>query len=117
MEWGFVLGLTAITVLVIGLLTYFGGKLSRTVQHRFPEHDIAMSITPTGSVLFACLVGFWVVCLVIRMLQPPSTVGLFLSGRDGMVLVVVGSVLCCGVAGSVLAKLGYPIVKRNGGGI
>jgi hypothetical protein len=116
MEWDFVLGLAAITLLVIGLVIYVGTMLSRAVQNHFPDSDMAISITPTGSVLFACTVGFWVVCLVARAIESESTFGMFLRGTDGIATVLVGSVAFCGVAAAVLAALGYPIAKRGGGG-
>ena len=57
MEWGFVLGLGAITLVVIGLIIYFGLKLDKAVQRHAPEISLPLSITPTGNALFACMVG------------------------------------------------------------
>lgn len=113
MEWGFLLGLVAITLAVIGLFIYFGRKLSRAIEKQGSGRDLALSITPTGTVLFACIVGFWIVCVAARKLAPEGYLGAFLNTPDGVAVVLFGSVLFSGVAGAILEKLGYPIARRK----
>ena len=60
MKLGFILGLIAITLVVVALVIYFGRKLSRHVQTHAPDSDLTVHVTPSGNVLFACLVGFWI---------------------------------------------------------
>ena len=55
MDWGFVLGLGVIFLIVITPLIYLGRKLSKSVQEQSPESDAALNITPTGNALTACL--------------------------------------------------------------
>ncbi len=113
MEWGFILGLVAITVPVIGLVIYLGRKLSRGVEKQASDSDRALNITPTGTILFACIVGFWIICVAARKLAPDGTLGAFLNTSDGVALVLIGSVLFGGVAGAILEKIGYPIARRK----
>lgn len=113
MEWGFVLGLGAITLVVIGLVIYFGRKLSKAIQNRTPESDLAVNVTPTGNALAACMVGFWVVCLAARVLAPEGSLGEFLGRADGVVAVLVASIFFFAIAAAILEKLGYPIMKRG----
>jgi hypothetical protein len=114
MEWDFVLGLGLITLVAIGLVIYFGRKLSRATQDHAPENDFAMSITPSGNAHFACLVAFWIVYLVARKFEPESSLGSFLGTIDGVVAVLSGSVFFAAIAGGILKKLGLPIAKRGG---
>lgn len=113
MEWGFILGLVAITLSVIGLVIYFGRKLSRAVEKQDSDSYLKLSITTTGTVLFACLTGFWIICIAARKLAPESYLGAFLNTSDGVPVVLIGSVLFSGVAGAILEKLGYPIARRT----
>lgn len=116
MEWGFTLGLIAITLSVISIVIYFGWKLSKAVQKNASDSVLALHITPTGTILFACMVGFWIICLAARALAPEGSLGAFLKGPDGLLVILIGSVLFCAVAGAVLETLGYPIAKRGGRG-
>ena len=113
MEWGFVLGLGAITFVVIGLVIYVGRRLSQAVQNRAPDSDLAVNIASTGSALIAGMVGFWVVCLAARVLAPDGSLGAFLGRADGVVAVLVASIFFFAIAAAVLEKLGYPIIERD----
>ena len=61
----------------------------------------------------ACVVGFWIICLVAGKLRPDSSFGAFVGTADGVGTVIVGSIFFAGVAGAVLEKLGYPIATRG----
>lgn len=113
MEWGFILGLVAITLAVIGLFIYFGAKLSRAVQKHAPQSNYAQSITLTGTALFACVVGFWVICAIARDLRPESPLGAFLGKAEGVIAVMVMSVFFLAFAAAILERLGYPIIKKD----
>ena len=114
MELSFVLGLVTVTLVVIGLVIYFGRKFSGVVQKHAPESDMASGITLTGTALTACMVGFWVICAAARVLNPEGSIGTLLSRADGVVAVFMASVLFFGIGAAVLKKLGYPIMKRGG---
>lgn len=112
------LSLGAVTVVVIGLVIYFGLKLSKVVQSRAQQGDsktinslFGSRLTLTGTVVFACLVGFWIVCLVARQLRPESWLGAFVDTVDGVIAVLSGSIIVAGLAGAILEKLGYPITQ------
>ncbi len=116
MELGFILGLIAITLVVVALVIYFGRKLSRHVQTHSPDSDLTVHVTPSGNVLFACLVGFWILCAISRNLAPASNLGALLSTTDGIAAVAIASIFFGAVAAAILEKLGYPIAERGGGG-
>jgi len=111
MDWEFVLGLGAVTIGVIGLVIYFGLKLSRAVQQHASESDFAQEVTPAGVVLTACMVAIWVLCAVARELAPGSSLGAFVSQTDGVIAVMAASIIFYAIAAVVLQKLGYPIAK------
>jgi len=113
MEWQFLLGLSAITIVVIGLVIYFGMKLNKAVLKEAPEIALPINLTLTGTTLMACVVGFWIICLVAGKLRPDSSFGAFLGTADGVGTVIVGSIFFAGAAGAVLEKLGYPIATRG----
>ena len=111
-ELKFFAGLTAITLVVIGLLIYFGLKLNRAVGKHAPEINFPFNITWSGNVLFACVVAFWVCCVTIRALRPESSFGTFLNSPDGVPAALIGSIFFAAIAGVVLEKLGHPIAKK-----
>jgi len=113
MEWGFVLGLGGITLLVIGVVIYFGLKLNKAVLKHAPEIAVPLYITPVGTVLWACVVGFWLICLVAVKLRPDSPLGTFAGSVDGAGLVFIGSILVAAVAAAALEKIGYPIATKG----
>ena len=113
MEWGFVLGLVAVTLAVIGLVIYFGLKLSRAMQKHSPNSEFVQSITLSGTALFASMVAFWIICAAARELKPQSSLGAFLGTVEGVIAVFVASIFFISVAGAILEKLGYPIMKRD----
>jgi len=112
-ELEFFLGLSAVTIVVIGLVVYFGLKLNKAVNKRSAETSFPMHITLAGTVLWACVVGFWVVCAVARELRPESLLGEFLNTTDGAVSAFVGSILFAVIGGAILERLGYPTAKRG----
>ena len=113
MEWGFLLGLGAITLVVIGLVIYFGLMLNKAVATRAPEINLPLNITLSGNALLACIVTFWIYCVATRVLNPDSFLGTFLGKADGVAAVIAGSILFAGLAALILAKLGYPIARSD----
>ena len=113
MEIGFVFGLVAITLLVIGLVIHFGAKLNRAVLKQAPESMLALRLSLTGTALRACIVAFWLICLVAGKLRPDTSFGAFVGTVDGMGTVVVGSVFFAGIAAAISEKFGYPIATRS----
>ena len=111
-ELKFFLGLGAITLVVVGLLIYFGLKLNKAVETQAPRINFPLKVTRTGTVLWACVVVFWVICAIARELRP-SVLGEFLSTIDGLVLVFAGSILFAVGSGVVLEKLGYPTQETD----
>ena len=112
-ELKFFLGLSVITLMVIGLFIYFGMKLNSAVNTNAPELNFALKVTMTGTVLWGCVVGFWVACATARELRPDSSFGDFLNTTDGLASVFVGSIVFAVIAGVVLEKLGYPIARTG----
>ena len=112
-ELNFFLGLSAVTIVVIGLVVYFGLKLNKAVNKHSAETSFSMNITLAGTALWACVVGFWVICAVARELRPESLLGEFLNTTDGAVSAFAGSVLFAVIGGTILERLGYPIAKRG----
>ncbi len=110
-ELKFFAGLTAITLLVIGLFIYLGLKLNKAVGKHSPDINYPLNITLSGNVLFACMVAFWIYCAAVRVLGPESSFGAFLNTADGVAATLVGSIFVAAVAGVILEKLGYPIAK------
>lgn len=112
-ELKFFAGLSAITLIVIGLVIYIGLKLNNTVLKRAPEIALPLNITLTGTALWASVVGFWLVCLVAGKLRPATLLGAFVGTADGMAAVFIGSIFFAMIAGAILEKLGYPIARRD----
>ena len=113
MEWLFVLGLGAVTLIVIGLVIFLGLKLNKAVMKRTPEIATPLNITLAGTVLWACVVGFWLICLILAKLYPGSALGAFIGTVDGIASVFVASIIFAGVASAILEKLGFPIATRE----
>lgn len=113
MEWQFLLGLGAITIVVIGLVIYVGMKLNKAVLNEAPAIALPIKLTLTGTTLMACVVGFWIIYLFAGKLRPDSLFGAFVGTADGVGTMIVGSIFFAGVAGAVLEKLGYPIATRG----
>ena len=112
-ELKFFLGLSAVTLVVIGLVIYFGLKLNKAVVRHAADTDFPWHITLAGTALWACVVAFWVICAVARELRPESFLGDFLNTTDGVVSVFAGSIFFAVTAGAILERLGYPIQKRG----
>lgn len=113
MEFGFVLGLVVITLIVIGLVIYFGMKLNRAVQKEAPESKFTLHLSLTGTALMACIVTFWLICLVAGKIRPDTSFGAFVGTVDGVGTVIVGSIFFAGIAGAIAEKLGHPIAIRG----
>jgi heme/copper-type cytochrome/quinol oxidase subunit 2 len=112
-ELKFFAGLTVITLVVIGLLIYFGLKLNKAVSKHTPEINFPLNITWTGNILYACVVTFWICCVAIRALRPESSFGAFLNSPDGVAAAIIGSLFFAAIAGAVLERIGYPIAKKG----
>lgn len=113
MEWGFLLGLSVITLVVIGLVIFLGLKLNKAVEKHAPEMTFPVNVTKSGIVLFASVVACWVCLAALRLLRPDSSLGAFLNTADGVAAVLLGSVFFAAVAAAILEKLGYPIARRD----
>lgn len=112
-ELKFFLGLGAVTLVVVGVVIYFGLKLNKAVETQASRINFHLKVTLTGTALWACVVGFWLIFAVARELRPASFLGEFLRTTDGIASVFAGSILLAVIAGLVLEKLGYPIAKRD----
>ncbi len=112
-ELKFFSGLAAITLIVIGLVIYIGLKANKAVLKRTPEIALPLNITFTGTALWACVVSFWLICLVSAKLWPESSLGVFAGTPDGIAVLLVGSFFFAVVAGAILEKIGYPIANKN----
>ena len=108
-------GLAGITILVVGLLVYFGRKLSHAAERNADSIDLPLYVTRTGTTFFACVVAFWVYCVAVRMLTPHSDLGQYLGTFDGAATVVFGSIMFVAIAWLVADKLGYPFAKSDKG--
>lgn len=112
-ELKFFLGLSAVTIVVIGLVIYVGQKLNKAVNKHSTDTSFPMHVTLAGTALWACVVGFWVICAVARELRSESLLGEFLHTTDGVVSAFVGSILFAAIAGAILERLGYPVADRG----
>lgn len=104
-------GLAGITILVIGVLVFFGRKLSKAAERNAEFIDLPLYVTRTGTIFFACVVAIWVCCAVVRVLAPYSDLGQYLGTLDGVAVVVFGSITLVAIAWPVFDKLGYPLAK------
>lgn len=107
----FFAGLTAITLIVIALLVYFGRKVSKAAERNAKFIGLPLYVTRAGTAFFACMVAFWVYCVGIRLLMPGSALGQYLGTIDGVAAVVFGSIMFIAIAWVISDKLGYPFAK------
>lgn len=114
-EIKFFAGLGAVTIFVIGLLVYVGQKISRAAERNANYIDLPLYVSRTGTVIFACVVAFWVCCAATRVLSPQSPFGTYLGTFDGIASVVLSSCIFVGVAWVISEKLGYPFAKWERG--
>ena len=114
MEWKFLLIVAAITLVAIGLAIYAGIEISNYVRRQGPESEFVRSrLTLTGTALYACMVGSWLVCLLARESRPESSLGAIVGTADGLITVIVASIFFIVVVGVILQKLGYQSFKRT----
>jgi len=112
-ELGYLLGLGLITIAVIAAVIVIGRMISKRVRTETPQSELNVQITLTGTVLFAVVVGFWIICMAARTFAPERPFGAFVSRTDGLLAVLVTSIFAAGVAVAILEWLGYPITKRD----
>ena len=110
-ELKFFAGLAAITIFVIVLLVLFGRKLSKAAERNARYIDLPLYVSRTGTVLFACVVAFWVYCAAARVLTPQSRFGNFLGTFDGVTSVILGSCVFIGISWVIAEKLGHPLAR------
>ena len=110
-ELKFFAGLGAVTIFVIGLLVYFGRKISSAAERNAENINLPFYVSRTGTVFFASVVAFWVYCVATRVLTPQSIFGKYLGTFDGVASVVLGSCVFAGVGWVISKKLGYPFAK------
>jgi hypothetical protein len=106
-------GLAAIIFAAVGILVFFGRKLSNAAERNAEYIDLPLYVTRTGTTFFALVVAFWVCCAAVRAWAPRSSLGKFLGTFDGVAAVVSGSIMFIGVAWWISGKLGYPWAKWN----
>lgn len=113
MESGSILGLGAITLIVIGFVVFLGVRLNKAVVKRTPDNVSSPRITLTGTVVYAFMVGFWLICVVAARLQGESWFGSFVGSADGVAAVIIFSLVAIVVAEVILEKLGYPLFNKD----
>ena len=109
-ESGNALQIGAICILVGGLIGYYGLKLSKAAERRRGNEGVSR-LSLAGTSVCACLVGFWLICLVAYKLRPESLLGAFVGTADGIATVMVASVVFVLAARVFLKRLGYSITK------
>lgn len=117
MDLGFVIGLAVIFLCLATPIIYFGKKASRNLELKSPQSIFADKLTPTGNALYACLFGFWGICLAAREFAPDSKLGAFVGTVGGVAAVITVSILISLIAALVLRELGLPVtqsVRRDG---
>ncbi len=102
----------AICIVVGGVAAYFGLKLNKAAEQRRGSEGVSR-FTLAGTAVFACLVGFWLICLVAYKLRPESSLGAFVGTADGIATVVVASVVFVLAARIFLKRLGHSITKEG----
>lgn len=110
------LGLGVVTLIPIGLVIYFGLKLNKAVQRNARENSADQHVprlTLTGTTVYACMVGFWLICLVAGKFRPESSLGAFVGTADGVAAIIAGSLFFGWIAAAIFEKLGYPIVMKG----
>ena len=112
-ELKFFSGLAGITFVVIGALVYFGRKLSKATERNSEFIDLPLYVTRTGTILFSCVVAFWVYCIAVRVLAPRSDFGEYLGTFNGVAAVIFGSTTIVAIAWVIFDRLGYPLAKWN----
>ncbi len=106
------LQIAAICIVVGSLTAYFGLRLNKAAERRRGKEGVS-SFTLAGTAVFGCLVGFWLICLIAYKLRPESLLGTFVGTVDGMVTVVVASVVFVVASRIFLKWLGYSITQEG----
>ena len=112
-ELKFFSGLAGITFIVIGILVYFGQKLSNAAERHSESIDLPLYVTRTGTLLFSCVVAFWVCCVAVRVLAPRSDFGEYLGSFNGVAAVILASTTVVATAWVIFDRLGFPLAKRS----
>jgi hypothetical protein len=106
----------ALSVLLLIMVTlFFAGRwLSRYWSQRHPTSHAVAEVTPTGMVLYGCLVLALVVGAAVRKADPDGPLGLFLNSRDGLQIAIVVAVVIFALAWTALELLGHSPIRRKG---
>ncbi len=107
------ISLGVVTLSAIGLVIFLGLKLNKAFTKRAPETLLKTKLTLVGTAVLACLVSFWLVCLIAGTLRPESSLGAFVGTTIDAAAVIVASIFFTGIVGEVLERIGYPMVTRG----
>ncbi len=102
----------AICIVVGGVAAYFGLKLNKAAEQRRGSEGVSR-FTLAGTAVFACLVGFWLICLVAYKLRPESSLRAFVGTADGVATVVAASFVWPLVARVLLRRLGSSMTQEE----
>ena len=106
-----VLGL--MTLVAVALVVYFGRKLALHAWTESPDSDLNLGVTMTGTVLYAVLIGFFIICLASRSLSPESSFGSFMNQPIGLASSILASIFVTVIVGVILGKFGLPVFKGD----
>ena len=115
MNWGAVLMLGGVAVVVIAPLFYLGMRLARAIEKKAPL-AAGGKITPTGLALAGCMTAVLVVFAAAATLEPEGPLGSFLRRPEGLVAALAAAVVFFSVVAWLFERIGYPIARsRNDG--
>ena len=106
-----VLGL--MTLVAVALVVYFGRKLALHAWTESPDSDLNLGVTMTGTVLYAVLIGFCIICLASRSLSPESSFGSFMNQPIGLASSILASIFVTVIVGVILGNFGLPVFKGD----
>jgi hypothetical protein len=99
-------------VLVIGAIFFLGMRLARTIEKKAPS-GMTVQVTRTGVALYGCMIVVLVMFAAATTLEPAGPLGSLLRRPEGLVAVLVATVVFFSVAAWLFERIGYPISRRK----
>jgi drug/metabolite transporter (DMT)-like permease len=80
---------------------------------RHQSNPLAVTIRPSGVIVYTCLIVAMTAMLSVYQLQPDSRLGTFLHQPGGLVTAILVLAIVSGVVEAVLRRLGHPTTRAK----